>query len=47
MTSSKNTGTDGAGSTLSTMAGPSGTKPLAAPKGANPVEARLLSLIHI
>jgi catalase len=39
--SSKNNGADGAGSTLSTMAGPSGTKPPAAPQGANPVEARL------
>jgi catalase len=39
--SSKKNGADGAGSTLSTMAGPSGTKPPAAPKGANPVEARL------
>jgi catalase len=39
--SSKNTGADGAGSALSTMAGPSGSKPPAAPKGANPVEARL------
>jgi catalase len=37
----KKPGADGAGSVLSTVAGPGDASPPAAPKGANPVEARL------